>query len=70
MCCMSIQIYGSDDDRYTQHQCMDKGVAELSQGIWIDDYFFEYQCQGNVTWSKAVNLAAGASILLAIASMV
>jgi len=81
MCCTTIKMYpkskdNKDGHRFIQHQCMDQAVADMSQGVWIDDFYYEYKCKKgdwygeNGVRSAAKSLAAGAATLLLAFSMV
>jgi hypothetical protein len=72
MCCATVKMSESKDTtRFVQHQCMNAAVVEISSGLWINDFYFEYQCQEG-DWkdgkkSSAASLALGvASFLLAV----
>ena len=61
-------MYGENDDKkFTQLQCLDRKVVDLSTGVWIDEYYFEYEC--NSYKSGAATLAVGAASLLVAASL-
>jgi hypothetical protein len=73
MCCTTIKMYESKGKaKFIQHQCMNSAVVDVSSGLWIDDFFFEYQCQEG-EWldgkkSSAASLAVGLGGLLLAAS--
>ena len=46
MCCTTITMEDKrKGDKFTQYQCMDQAVSELSTGIWIDDFYYKYECK-------------------------
>jgi len=45
MCCTTIKMYDKNTDTsFKQLQCLDKAVSDLSSGIWIDEFYYEYEC--------------------------
>ena len=67
MCCTSVTMKGDRGKSYKQLQCMNSAVSDLSSGLWIEDFYYEYECRKG-DWdsyrSGAINLAVGATTLL------
>ena len=50
---------------------MDSQVVALSSSIWIDDFFYEYECVGDQRKkSNATKLAIGFASLLMVVSII
>jgi hypothetical protein len=44
-CCMTVDMYPKNmDKKYTMYRCMHKNILELTDKLWIDDYFYFYYC--------------------------
>lgn len=73
MCCSTIKMYESKGmGKFVQHQCMNAAVVDASAGLWINDFYYEFQCQEG-EWldgkkSSAASLAVGLAGLLLAAS--
>lgn len=77
MCCTTISMYPENSRKAVkQHSCMKAEVSEMSSGIWIDDYYYEYECRrgdwktGKRVRSGASTLAAGAASVALVLSMI
>jgi hypothetical protein len=74
MCCTTVKMYQKDSkNALTQLQCMNEAMSDMSTGVWIDDYYYEYECRkgdwdSNKARSSAISLAVGAASLLATIS--
>ena len=77
MCCTTITMKARNSKEfYIQYHCMDAAVSNLSSGLWIDEFYYEYECREG-SWddekttykSGASSLAVGAASLLVAASM-
>jgi hypothetical protein len=74
-CCTTISMYEKNGEAvYKQSQCMKTDVSEFSTGMWIDDFYFEYECQSDEesfgrSKSGASMLAAGTASLLLVLSI-
>ena len=69
-CCASIEMYGKESQKNgIMYQCMDNAVADVGQGMWLDEYYFEYECQKG-SWNSNKDMSdyrfnSGASFLIA-----
>lgn len=47
MCCTTVKMYqkGKGGSPMTQLQCMSRAAVEMSTGIWLDEFYYEYQCK-------------------------
>lgn len=58
-------------NQFQYYQCMDSSIVALSSSIWIDDFFYEYECVGDERKkSSATNLAIGFASLLMVVSII
>lgn len=47
LCCAKIEMYNKNGKaEYSMLQCMDINVFDISTGLWIDDFYYEYECDG------------------------
>lgn len=47
LCCAKIEMYNKDGKKqFMTLECMDVKVLDISTGLWIDDFYYEYECDG------------------------
>lgn len=47
LCCAKIEMYNKDGKKqFVTMECMDTKVIDISTGLWIDDFYYEYECDG------------------------
>lgn len=68
-------MFGRNSDKeFVQYECLDSAVVDLNTGIWLDEYYYELECQVG-EWNEdrksyrtgAASLAAG---ILSMAAMI
>ena len=82
MCCTSIEMFGRNSDKeFVQYECLDNAIVDLNTGIWLDEYYYELECQVG-EWdgdrksdtyrlnSGAATLAAGVLSMAAMITLV
>lgn len=67
LCCARIEMYNRKGvAEFVTLQCMDINIIDISTGLWIDDFYYEYECKGfqdrrkeSTSTGLAITLATG-----------